>query len=654
MKAEMSKISLVALLLCVLTSCSDESGSSFDSTGAFGDAALVKGAHRLLLQATFGPTQEAINRVGDIGAEAWIDEQLAAPSAYESASDAHQSHVERLIEIATTAEPSTAWYETSIFNQSGAGSALHYQMSAWWDNTLGLHPQKNQLGRDQLRQRMAFALSQILVASPGEFPLLQQRGEAQAYYYDILARNAFGNFRALLGEVARSPVMGMYLDHQGNRKTNLDKGTRPDENFAREVMQLFTVGLYQLNIDGSPDRDNNPDTYPDTGDALVLTYNQHDVEEMAKVMTGWDLAENPAFGNSHITHGNLIRPMEFTPAEHEDEAAEGGDGYVTVLGKTFALDAGADGSGLDAALDLLFNHQNTGPFISRQLIMRLVTSNPSSDYVARVAKVFNDNGQGEKGDLKAVTRAILVDAEARDPEHTGTAYYGKVKEPLLAWTQLLRAFGAVPLDGWKSSTGHAVDGVYWHYAPEQQLQQAALRSPSVFNFYSPDFVPSDRYFSNRKIVSPELQIQTEHMLLKYSNLVSELLTEMEKNSIQRIKRRSLASHASQFSHRNKAVLLINLDRELALFEKALEGDSNGNFSNIGNDQRKAEAVDALLIHLDALLLGNTMPDNYRAGLKAYLLKGTGIPDGNNFVEAHNLIRDAIRMIATSSAYMFQQ
>ncbi|MCU7858972.1 MAG: DUF1800 family protein, partial [Candidatus Thiodiazotropha sp. (ex Lucinoma kastoroae)] len=343
-------------------------------------------AHRLLLQTTYGPTLSDIQQVKQLGIVQWIDNQFTMGSAYNNSGDGWQTHLERTQEIAIHAEPDTNWLDSGIFNEaSGDNSVKDYQMAAWWENALGSSAvQSNRIGSDQLRQRTAYALSQLLVVSDSA-SILGQRGEALAAHYDLLAKHAFGNYRTLLGEIARSPGMGVYLSHQGNSKANPVTGTRPDENFAREVIQLFSVGLHELNLDGTPNRDGDSNSYPDSGSGLVPTYTQTDIEELAKVMTGWDLANNDRFGRLHQRDGDYTHPMVFHPSQHEDEAAEGGDGNVTVLGQTFPLNSGADHSGLDRALDILFNHPNMAPYVSRHLIQRLVTSNPSSDYVARVS-----------------------------------------------------------------------------------------------------------------------------------------------------------------------------------------------------------------------------------------------------------------------------
>ncbi len=617
-------------------------------------------AHRFLVQATFGPSTDDLQEVETKGIEAWVDKQLALPSAYDNTSDAHQTHLQRLIEIATTAEPNTNWFGNSVFNKAVASfTADEYQMAAWWENALS-HPTKTAHGADQLRQKIAYALSQIVVVSNGESPL-HRRGEALASYYDILAKNAFGNYRDLLGEISRSPTMGVYLSHQGNRKTDLAAATSPDENFAREVIQLFTIGLYELNNDGSFNRDSNPNTYPDAGTNIIPTYTQNDIAEMAKVMTGWDLVGNNKYGKASFTQGDYTVPMEFTTAQHEDEVAEGGDGLITLMGQTFALNSGADHSGMDAALDVLFQHPNIAPFISRHLIMRLVTSNPSADYIARVSQAFNDNGNGVKGDLKAVVKAILLDEEARLITNTQATGFGKVKEPLLAFTQFLRAFTVRPLNGWiGKDKSTVVNNVYWYKAPEKHFGQAPLRSPSVFNYYSPDFIPSDSSFAQNARVAPELQIQTDQVLVEMNNRFYSLLNTYEYNKITVLDGKTLSQFAASKKFNSENLFLIDFTTELNVYEQALDGNTNGDFANMElinpttGLRYKDSAIDALLEHLNKRLLGGTMTTEYRAGLKHYLLSAAGSRHNNDYKEAWLNIRDAVRLIVTSSAYMVQK
>lgn len=619
-------------------------------------------AFRLLQQTTFGPVQTEIERVKSIGVSGWVESQLNMNSAYTSGSDGWKTHLERTEEIALKAQPGEDWLGSNqIFNQASSNSSsIDYQMAAWWESALGATaPQRRQIGTDQLRQRVAYALSQLLVVSTST-PTLIRRGEALAAYYDLLAKHAFGNYRELLREIAISPAMGVYLSHQGNSKADPTTGARPDENFAREVIQLFTVGLYELNLDGSPNRDDNINSYPDAGTTTVPTYTQTDIEELSKVMTGWDLATNERFGRLSIRSGDYTQPMVFHPSEHEDEAATGGDGNITLLGQTIPLNSGADHSGLDPALDILFGHPNVAPYVSKHLIQRLVTSNPTSNYVARVARIFNNNGEGVKGDLKAVIRAILLDPEARDDSYRTNPAFGKAKEPLLAITQLLRAAHVTPLNGWTSKEGVSMEHIYWFRNPDRFLNQGALRSPSVFNFYNPKHIPSDSYFAAHQLLGPEFQIQTAQMLVDYNNLVNQLLSDLEKNKITKTSGKTLSEFSVSRGHYSLS-MLTDFDTELSLLERALENDNNGDFNSLSDDTPdsngvtpKARAVDELINHLDHLLLGGTMSDEYRAALKHYLLLNNYSSTNNNAENARRIIQDAFTLIATSSTYLIQK
>ena len=623
--------------------------------------ATTRAVIRLAEQATYGADIAFIDAVKAQGIHAWIDTQLNMGSAYDSDTDTWKTHLQRTIEIAEEAEPSTVWNSTdNIFNKITAATEVgRFQTAAWLENALG-SPRYSQVGTDALRQRVAFALSQLLVVSDTAGSL-GRRGEALAHYYDILARHAFGNFRTLLGEVARNPAMGVFLSHQGNRKTNPTTQTVPDENFARELMQLFVLGLYRLNVDGSPDRDNNPNSFPDSGTQLVPVYTQTDVLELSKVMTGWDLASNNRYGNFGSTQGNYTVPMEFTASEHEDEAAINGDGAVTVLGSTFALDSGADNSGLDAALDVLFSHSNVGPHIAKHLIQRLVTSNPSSGYIERVSRQFNDNGNGVRGDLKAVVRAILVDDEARDLSFSNNAGYGKIKEPLLLVLQFYKAIGVSPLNGWISRDGTAVNNVYWYRDPRTDISQGPLRSPSVFNFYSPSFVPSSAFFSTNNIVAPEAQLYTDQLLVNLFNRFFDNLNRFEKTRIETINGSTIAAFAATRSRGNASLFLFNFEDELALMEMAMEGDSNGDFVSIDDstvdengETARTRGINALINRLDMLLLGETMTDQFKQAMRHYLTSAAAVNSSDDFREAYNIVRDAFRFIAANGAFRVQK
>ena len=317
------------------------------------------------------------------------------------------------------------------------------------------------LSQDQLRQRMAWALAQIFVigqvgSNKNGYPIQWLN------FYDILVRNAFGNYRDVLQEVTQNAKMGYYLTYLNNQKAS---GNRlPDENYAREVMQLFTVGLWHLNMDGTLKLDANQEPIP--------TYDNVDITELAKVFTGLQYAYNkPEYDTP-----NRVDPMIVRNENRHDRTEK------TMLDGT-VLSAGVNAiPEITAALDVLFNHPNVPPFISFRLIQRLVSSNPSAEYVERVARVFADNGEGVRGDLNAVVKAILLDPEARDAGYMINNGRGKLQEPLLRFTHLCRAF--------KLKSNEANGNILWFTSYEDEFGQSPYRSPSVFNFYLPDFVPS--------------------------------------------------------------------------------------------------------------------------------------------------------------------
>jgi uncharacterized protein (DUF1800 family) len=362
-----------------------------------------------------------------------------------------------------------------------------HRQSAWWKIVV--------TGPDQLRQRVAFALSEILVASDLNGTIGQWQ-EGAANYYDIFVNGAFGNFRDVLEQVSLNPIMGIYLSSLRNAKAA--NGTTPDENYAREVMQLFTIGLNELNPDGTLRLDPNGQPIP--------TYTQDTIVQTAKVFTGWAFANTTpnATANANLFRGTAAQgeqyllPMMLWPAFHDDTEK-------TIVGGR-VLPAGQGGlKDLKDTLDALFNHPNTGPFIARQLIQRLVTSNPSPGYVYRVSQAFANNGAGVRGDLGAVVRAILLDYEARSPAVASTATFGKLKEPLLRGTALFRAFDA------KSNSGR-------FYIPnaEGNLAQASLRAPTVFNFFEPNFVLPGAVAS-AGLYAPEYQIMTDTTAITQPN-----------------------------------------------------------------------------------------------------------------------------------------
>jgi uncharacterized protein (DUF1800 family) len=339
---------------------------------------------------------------------------------------------------------------------------------------------------------MAFALSEIFVVS--DLSLLVTSHEGMTNYYDLLVTHALGNYRDLLKTVTLSPMMGAYLSMARNQKPNPATGSEPDENYAREVMQLFSIGLNQLHPDGSLKLG---------ADALPIpTYSQADIVGLARVFTGWGFYYAGTAPNGWFQWGprDDINPLMQYPEFHDT-------GAKTILNGT-AIPAGLTGAQeLELAVDAIFNHPNVGPFIARQLIQRFVTSNPSPGYIYRVAQVFNNNGSGVRGDLFATLRAILLDYEARAAAPLNTISYGKQREPLLRVSHMLRALNVQP-----PRPGDSRLFIALHNA----LPQAALHAPSVFNFFQPDYRHPGA-ISRAGLFSPEFQLTSEVGTIGYTN-----------------------------------------------------------------------------------------------------------------------------------------
>jgi len=429
-------------------------------------------AARFLQQAQFSSTKAEIANLRLGSYSQWLAQQFSAPQA----------------------QTGWDWLEMRGYGKMDlnayAGSTYPADFMIW-----------NQLmsGPNMMRKRMALALSeQFVVAMTGDY--FSWRSHAFAHYWDTLVKNAFGNFRQLLQDVALHPVMGFYLNSKGSQKENASTGRLPDENFARELMQLFTIGLYQLNLDGSLklNASGNP----------IETYTQSDVSNLARVFTGYDFDTSDGVrilvtGQSWTIESRDFarKPMAFDAAKHSTLAA-------TFLGVTIPANTPGP-TALKTALDTLFKHPNVGPFFARQMIQRLVTSNPSAAYVGRVAAKFNNNGAGVRGDLKAVWSAILLDDEARGAATLTNNRSGKLREPMLRLIQWARTFGVNSAAGsWKIFDTTSVDA---------QLNQSPLRAPSVFNYFRPGFIPPGTVMATEKATAPEFQLVNEITVGVYLN-----------------------------------------------------------------------------------------------------------------------------------------
>lgn len=427
-------------------------------------------ASRFLAQATFGPTQADIDaltgaKLADLNA--WITAQMSMPVS---------SH-----RVGTRAD-----YDTFNTNPSQTAPNSTNRQAAWWKIAVN--------GKDQLRQRVAFALSELFVVSD-QNGTINNNEEALAAYQDMLANNAFGNYRQLLEQVSLSPIMGVYLSHLRNQKANPKTGAMPDENYAREVMQLFSIGLVQLQPDGTL-------KLSQTG-LPIPTYDNTTITEMAKVFTGYSFyTATPSNTSFRGGTADWFNAMTLFPLYHEDGAK------TIVTGRVLPANQGGL-KDLSDALDTLSNHPNTGPFIARRLIQRLVTSNPSPAYVYRVAEVFANNGQGVRGDLAAVIRAILMDYEARSLTLSAARGYGKLKEPLVRVSSLFRAFaGAADNGRYAISVSNSTNN----------LGQANLNSATVFNFFEPGYVlPGD--LAAAGLYAPEYQILTDSVAISSVNVL---------------------------------------------------------------------------------------------------------------------------------------
>lgn len=503
-------------------------------------------AARLLTQATFGATSADIAAVNALGGPAaWIDAQINLAPTY---------HVPLIHAIA---------------DDGWGDQPDRYQV--FWEQALRAN--------DQLRQRVAFALSEIMVISDIPDALINH-GNLVGDYYDILLEHSFGNYRELLEAVTLSPAMGIYLSMLGNDKPDVATGRRADENYAREVMQLFSIGLVQLNIDGQVKLDANGRAIP--------TYTQSDVKNLANALTGWSW-DGPEWQVSPVAGwypdlSRMERPMKAF-AEHHDTTEKRFLDVTLPAGQSAQQD-------IEAAMDVLFNHPNVAPFISRQLIQRLVSSNPSGGYIARVASVFNDNGEGVRGDLGAVVKAILLDTEARSPSLAAGDDFGKLREPVLRLSHLWRAFKVsdpIPMGFWKTELS----------------QHAPLTANSVFNFFSPDFSPSGA-IKQAGLTAPEFQINSETALNRLNGAL---------------------------------MWVVQLDSFFNVFPSKLDLSIEDNlFSD----------PPALIDHLDLLLTSNSMSSELKTLLLDYIEQNTAIAGQDR------TLRDVIALIITSADYAIQR
>ena len=441
-------------------------------------------AARFLFQAGMGGTEADINQLAKtLDFEGWIDWQMALPKTdmLWLTRQSHQLSSQRLQALNNN---------SSEFDYN----RVHFQY-AWWHAAM--------TRQDILRQRIAYALSEIFVISA--YSNIRNDGEGPGSYYDMLMSNAFGNYRELIEDVTYHPAMGVYLSHFRNQKSDSLTNVFPDENYARELLQLFSIGLYELYQNGNirKDSDNNP----------IAAYNPEDIRNLSRVFTGFgaggltqegqDAGEDLSF-QIHANYLDYTVPMAVYNDYHDEEEK--------ILFGNQIIPASQDGiDDVDMALDYIFQHPNVGPFIARRLIQQLITSNPSPSYIYDVAQVFNDNGDGIRGDLAAVIKSILLHEEARDCLWYENPANGKLKSPVGRYLQFARIFADRESQDYFWTSG---------FTFEYNTYQRPLASPSVFNFYLPDHQPNGDIRENG-LYGPEFEIHNSATSTGYANEVDD-------------------------------------------------------------------------------------------------------------------------------------
>ncbi len=533
-------------------------------------------AVRFLNKATFGATTESVKHLKEIGIEKWIEEQLSMePSS--------QPYLRKTIELGKGREVDR--YKASveeyladngiIFNDGeGSSRAMDFVTSAWFTHAL--------LAKDQLHHKLTYALSQIIV----EGIAFNVRAEAYANYFDVLYKYAFDKYANLLEAISHDPGMGMFLTYCGNKKLHNNKNgvpVYPDENYAREIMQLFSIGLKKLNMDGTPILDQNGREIP--------TYTQQDVNELARVFTGWDLRS----------------PRDFTHPLSDRKAKDDHDfGEKKLLGQIIPANL-TPTEDIKRAVDIIMLQDSVAPYLAKKLIMRLTKSNPSSQYIYRVATVFKKSNY----DIKEATKAILLDPELWDDLRADKPI--KFKEPIIGYTQMLRAMHTKPLLKWYYCyTGGPQDANYkgcnvvhnqLHFTEVRTfLGQSPGRSPTVFNFYSDSYIPNHPEFKKNKLYAPETQIQSAGILVRFSKRIFEDLLYWERgfmveqhypyideNGTKRLHfYTSILDFANQTYRANNLMMyyigmdkmLLDASEEYKLLSQIIDGDDKEEYRNL--------------------------------------------------------------------------
>lgn len=475
----------------------DSTLNSLNGTGYMVDTA---GAYRFMAQAGFGAVQEDIDSLQQMGIDNWIDWQMTMPFI---------SFSEKYSGIRTDIMIDMNDYKESL------GNNPNHFISEWRNTAYTPITFYDKIinDKDALRQKIAFSLSQIFVINMRTIERRQRKGDAYARYYDIFYEGAFSNFRDILNNVTLSPVMGDFLSYMSNKKE--EEGIKPDENFAREIMQLFTIGLYELNNNGTQklDLEGNP----------IPTYEIEDIEEMAQVFTGLSGANiDTTEVNIPYTFGlrdpfydwNL--PMVMFQNYHDTSTKILPNGDIIAANQEGMLD-------IEMTLDYLFNHPNVGPFIARRLIQQMVKSNPTPEYINRISLVFNNNGFGIRGDMGAVCKAILLDVEARDCIWMNHPHAGRLLQPMERNINLMKTFKLSAPNGTLRLVDYHIN--QYNRGEENYTLQAFLKSPTVFNFFSPDYA-EQKFVEPEGLVSPEFEILNSVSSIHYLNRTRDMTEKM--------------------------------------------------------------------------------------------------------------------------------
>lgn len=482
----------------VSSSSNDTIQTGIETLRSSGYLPNYSASSRLLSQATLGANLNMIQNVSEVGIEKWIDDQLILPNTFKIENyifNLHKSKVDSL----KLKNPSQSYTLNSVLINDW------YFDIAWFQGSM--------TSLDLLRWRVALGLSEIFVTS--RVSPFAENPYALASYYDLLMDNAFSNYRVLLEKITYHPAMAVYLTFMNNHATDSLNGKQiyPDENYARELMQLFSIGLYELNVDGSEKKD--------ASGQLIPTYNNTDISDLAKVFTGLSWGDSKYLGEISKDYWSYTKRLKFYAIDSSDaykkpwltnpRIVNGHEvGTKTFLAKTIPTRPVLQGEqDVHDALDIIFNHPNVGPFFARRLIQRLVTSNPSPAYIQRVAMIFNNNGEDIRGDMKSVIKAVLLDPEARDCCNTNE-YKGLLKEPFLRYMNLVKGMN---LDAPEGVYRNVMRSIY------DKMGQLPMFSPSVFNFFSPDYMPNGDLKEINKF-APEFQLLNSQTQTGYMNALN--------------------------------------------------------------------------------------------------------------------------------------